>query len=206
MQRTTQLNINEGSCDEEQKEDKKTKVIKINVGGEIFIINRNILTSVSNSKLASMINGNCEDIPALDYDGNIFLDYNPTVFRHLIEQLRIVRDEDSPVFYLPHSRLLIPAYKQMMEELDLQIAPMSDDDIITLNVGGEIFVTRRRILTRISHSKLAIIVSSIKQSIRMPMAVYFLIMMRDYFVTFFHNYALQLVKQSANSFRRHRTM
>lgn len=160
LQQTTQLNINEGSCDEEQKEDKKAKVIKINAGGEIFIINRNIVTSVANSKLASMINGNCEDIPALDYDGNIFLDYNPTIFRHLIEQLRIVKDEDSPLFYPPHSRLLVPAFKQMMEELDLQIAPMSDDDIITLNVGGEIFVTRRRILTRISHSKLAIIVSS----------------------------------------------
>lgn len=154
------LNINDETCDEEQKDDKKSKVIKINVGGEIFLFNQNIVTRVSGSKFASMINGNCEDIPALDFDGNIFLDYNPTVFRHFIEQLRIVKDEDTPVFYPPQSRLLIPAFNQMMEELDLQIAPVSDDDIITLNVRGEIFVTRRRVLTRISHSQLAMIVSS----------------------------------------------
>lgn len=152
---------NRSFCNEAEIIAKKEKLIKINVGGEILIITREILTRVRNSKLAFMVNGNCTSIPALDTNGYIFLDYNPTVFRHLLEQLRLLDGcEQSPVFYPPSSRLLVPAFKQMLEQLGLVMAPMSDDDIITLNVGGEIFVTRRRILTQISHSRLVTIVSS----------------------------------------------
>ena len=152
---------NQHFCDKDETDVQKQKVIKINIGGEVLTITRDVLTRVDNSKLASIVNGYCEDVPALDGDGNIFLDYNPTIFRHLLEQLRILNDdEESPVFYPPHSRLLVPAFKQMLKELGLEIAPVSDDDIITLNVGGDIFVTRRRVLTRMSNSRLAIIVSS----------------------------------------------
>lgn len=48
----------------------------------------------------------------------------------------------------------------MIEGLNFRLAPLNDNDIITLNIGGEIFSTRPEILTRIPKSQLPIIVSS----------------------------------------------
>ncbi|CAF4910441.1 unnamed protein product, partial [Rotaria sp. Silwood2] len=136
---------------------KKSKVVKINVGGEIIMSTRDILTRIRSSKLASMINGNCEDISAFDCDGNIFLNYNPILFYHLLEQLRTLEDENFPIFYPPKSRLLVIPFRQMFQELGFRIASLSNDDIITLNVGGEIFVTRCQTLSQVPYSKLAIV-------------------------------------------------
>ncbi|CAF3305665.1 unnamed protein product [Rotaria sp. Silwood2] len=152
--------VGQNQYNKDDDEMKKSKVVKINVGGEIIMSTRDILTRIRNSKLASMINGNCEDIPAFDCDGNIFLNYNPILFYHLLEQLRTLEDENFPIFYPPKSRLLVIPFRQMFQELGFPIASLSNDDIITINVGGEIFVTRCQTLTQIPHSKLAIVVSS----------------------------------------------
>lgn len=65
----------------------KKQVIKINVHGEIITTLHEILIRISDSKLASMINGNCESIPALNADGKSFLDYQPTLFHYLLYHL-----------------------------------------------------------------------------------------------------------------------
>lgn len=136
-------------------------MIKINVSGEIISTTRDILVRVSDSKLASMINGDCEAIPALDADGNIFLDYQPSLFRYLLDQLRLIKMSDrQPLISPPQSRILAIPFKQMIEDLNFRLAPSDKDDIITLNVGGEIFATRREVLTRVPNSQLATVISS----------------------------------------------
>ena len=92
----------QGFCSDDERELKQDRMIKINVGGEMISTRRDVLTRVSNSKLAKMINGDCESIPALDADGNIFLDYQPELFRHLLGQLRLMKPNQShPMISLP---------------------------------------------------------------------------------------------------------
>src|ERR1700722_486013 len=66
----------------------RTDVIQLNVGGEQVITSRATLTVIPNSTLAMMFNGRWEHKLSNDREGNIFLDYNPMLFRHLLEQLR----------------------------------------------------------------------------------------------------------------------
>ncbi|EPS57124.1 hypothetical protein M569_17698, partial [Genlisea aurea] len=63
-------------------------VIRLNVGGEIIMTTRQTLTKIPKSTLYFMFNGRWEQKLQIDQNGNIFFDFNPIIFRHLIDQLQ----------------------------------------------------------------------------------------------------------------------
>jgi hypothetical protein len=137
-----------------------TDVIRLNAGGEIIMTTRATLTRVPKSTLALMFNGRWQERLPKDFDENIFLDYDPVLFRHLIEQLQTLENGNSPVFYPPLSPSLIVPFEKMLRKLGFNAAAASSssDEIIALNVGGEQMITRQNTLTRVPQSKLAAII------------------------------------------------
>lgn len=66
-------------------------VILLNVGGELMDTTRDTLTDIPNTVLASITLSTSENrLKLAQYDENrrIFLDLSPTLFKHLLEQLR----------------------------------------------------------------------------------------------------------------------
>ena len=63
-------------------------VLRINVGGEIITATRQTLTKIHKSILSVLFNGRWEHKLQIDQNGNIFFDFNPILFRHLIDQLQ----------------------------------------------------------------------------------------------------------------------
>ncbi|CAF4956977.1 unnamed protein product [Rotaria sp. Silwood1] len=106
-----------------------------------------------------MFDGSWEYQLQLDREGNVFLDFNPILFRHLLEQLQMMETNDPQLFYPPSSNSLIAPFNKLLQKLGLNAAPRLDTDIIILNVGGEIIMTYRNTLTQLPDSKLAAIVS-----------------------------------------------
>src|ERR1700722_17887156 len=136
-----------------------TDVLKLNIGGQLIMTTRATLTRVPKSTLATMFNGRWEHRFGKDQDGNIFLDFNPVLFSHLLEQLRVLEDGKSTVFHPPSSPSLAISFEKMLRILGLYQFPTSEDAVVALNVGGQIVSTRRKTLNQISNSKLATIVS-----------------------------------------------
>ncbi|CAF2598164.1 unnamed protein product [Rotaria sp. Silwood2] len=137
-----------------------TEIVRLNVGGELMSTSRSTLTRVINSTLARMFDGSPKYQLQFDRDGNVFLDFNPVLFHHLLEQLRMMENDDSQQFHAPSSQSLIAPFNKMLQKLGLDPAPRLDTDIIILNVGGEIIMTYRDTLIQLPDSKLATIVSS----------------------------------------------
>jgi hypothetical protein len=142
-----------------------TDIVRLNIGGELMATLRSTLTCVANSTLARMFDGSWNQPLHYDRYGNIFLDFDPILFGHLLEQLRIMESNNSQVFHAPPSHSLVIPFKKMLEKLGLNPAQGTDSEIITLNVGGEIIMTYRTTLTQISDSKLAAIVSTNQSTI-----------------------------------------
>jgi hypothetical protein len=105
-----------------------------------------------------LLNKETENI-SIDKDGNKFLDFNPTLFRHLLEQLRLLESDEEAIFYPPLTPALTVQFNSMLDKLGLKPAPISDDDIFTFNVGDEIIATKRRTLNRVPNSKLSTLLS-----------------------------------------------
>ncbi|CAF1198970.1 unnamed protein product [Adineta steineri] len=143
---------------------KNSDVIQFNVGGEIMFTSRASLLHVANSTLSKKLLGKSKEKLSIDKDGNIFLDFNPKLFRHLLEQLRLFEDGEKIVFYPPLTPILTIPFNNMLEKLGLTSAPISDDDIFTFNVGDEIIATKRKTLNRIPNSKLSTLLSMNKPS------------------------------------------
>ena len=121
-----------------------TDVIHLNVGGEIIVTTRQSLTSMSTSLLAKLFKGGWKDL-----ETNPYLDFNPALFRHLLEQLRQIKtDPSSTPFTLPRS--LSPfaarAFKRMLKALGLDRSLPSTNEIVVMNVGGDRILTRRKSL------------------------------------------------------------
>jgi hypothetical protein len=144
-----------------QRSIEKTDVIRLNVGGEPMMTTRATLTRVSKSVLATMFNGRWEHKLGNDKDGNIFLDFNPMLFRHLLDQLRVLKDDDSIMFHSPSSSSLVVPFEKMLRKLGLNSSSSkSSEAVITLDVGGEIVTTRPKTLSSIPNFKLVPAVSS----------------------------------------------
>jgi hypothetical protein len=156
-----QLKIDQEKLNEEktqmQTSNDSIDVIRLNVGGEIMMTTRATLTRVPKSILATMFNGRWEDKLPKDTDENIFLDYNPVLFRHLLEQLRLLENLISPVFHPPLSPSLVVPFQKILRKLGFTLPPQSSEEIIVLNVGGEQMITQQNTLTRVPQSKLAAI-------------------------------------------------
>jgi len=61
-----------------------SRIVKINVGGHLFMTTRDTLLQFPNSMLATMINGRWET----DLDGAFFVDRSPRLFEYILEYLR----------------------------------------------------------------------------------------------------------------------
>eukprot|EP00933_Yihiella_yeosuensis_P040497 TRINITY_DN34824_c0_g1_i1.p1 TRINITY_DN34824_c0_g1~~TRINITY_DN34824_c0_g1_i1.p1 ORF type:complete len:353 (+),score=64.65 TRINITY_DN34824_c0_g1_i1:56-1114(+) len=100
-------------------------LIGLNLGGErVVMVKRSLLLQFENSMLARMFSGRYEDRLDRDKDGNVFLDYSPTVMLPLIEFLRLYRDS-SPEDYVQQPKIeesLQPCWHRMLRFFELQQA------------------------------------------------------------------------------------
>ena len=62
----------------------ETKILKLNVGGDMFNVTRNILTQVKGSILEIMFSGRWGNIFLRDENGLIFIDSNPYCFQKIM--------------------------------------------------------------------------------------------------------------------------
>jgi sugar lactone lactonase YvrE len=106
---------------------------------------------MNKSILAIMFNGQWEDQLNRDQQGNIFLDFNPILFQHLLEQLRFIENKETIQFYPPpSSSLLVIPFEKMLRKLRL-MQSQTFKDVRQLNVGGEILTTGQKIFNQISN-------------------------------------------------------
>lgn len=121
-------------------------VIRLNVGGETIMTTRDLLTVEPRSVLAKLFNGRWEEKMSHDMDTNIFLDFNPVLFRHLLEQLRQFKRNPSSHFTSPHSSSLFirQSFNRMLKKLGLYPDQSSQNEMIMMNVGGNRILARRK--------------------------------------------------------------
>ena len=124
-------------------------IIRFNVGGELMLTSRASLLHIAESKLARQILTKSGDDLSLDSAGHVFLDVNPDLFRHLLEQLRLFEPEETPVFSPPSTAALIAPFNNLLHQFGLAAAPESDDDVFTFNVGDRTIATKRATLKRV---------------------------------------------------------
>jgi len=171
-----------------QKYLENSEVIQFNVGGEIMFTTRASVLRVADSKMGRILLDKETEKQSIDKDGNKFLDFNPSLFRHLLEQLRLFEDGEAIVFYPPLTPVLTVQFNTMLGKLGLKPAPESDDDIFTFNVGDEIIATKRKTLNRVPNSKLSTLLTMNKPADMDPSGKPFL----DYDPTLFRHLLSQL--------------
>jgi hypothetical protein len=136
-----------------------TDVIQLNVGGQLIMTSRSTLTRMTKSTLAIMFNGRWEDKLNRDQQRNIFLDFNPILFQHLLEQLRLIENPEEIIFYPPSLSSLVIPFEKMLRKLGInQLQKFKN--VLELNVGGEILTTRPKIFTRILNSTTDLFIDS----------------------------------------------
>jgi hypothetical protein len=125
----------------------------LNVGGEIITTTRQTLMKISKSTLSILFNGQWEHKLPKDQNGNIFLDFNPILFRHLLDQLQIIETNNSIQLYPPFQSSLLEPFKKMLRKLGLQQSLSSEKkNVITFNVGGQKITNQRTTFTQVSNS------------------------------------------------------
>ncbi len=159
-----QLKIDLHKIEEEKKRAKKyiknIDVIQLNVGGELMITTRETLTQIPKSILSIMFNGRWEHKLEIDKNENIFFDFNPILFRHLLDQLQLL---DINNIYPPSQPSLLEPFKKMLRKLGLnQLLSSEKKNIITFNVGGQIITNQRTTFNQVSNSSFDTIVSPSK--------------------------------------------
>jgi hypothetical protein len=133
-----------------------TDIFQLNVGGEIIITTRQTLMKISKSTLSILFNGRWDYQLPKDQNGNIFFDFNPILFRHLLDQLQTLETANSPILNPPSSPSLVAPFEKMLRKLGFISVSSSSlsNEIIALNIGGEQMITRRNTLAQISQSNL----------------------------------------------------
>lgn len=125
-------------------------VISLNVGGHLFVTIRSTLTRIRPSILSMMFNGQWDEKLNRDEQGNIFLDFHPMLFEHLLEQLRLIEDGQSMEFSPPLSIALRIPFEKMLRKLGIYSSLLSSD-VHSVNVGGNILTIRQKILEQFSN-------------------------------------------------------
>jgi hypothetical protein len=147
--------------DREQFEQKKstpksvdhTDIFQLNVGGEIIITTRQTLIKIPKSTLSILFNGQWDNQLTKDQNGNIFFDFNPILFRHLLHQLQIIEINNSIQIYPPSQPSLVKPFNKMIKKLGLQQSLSSEKkNVITFNVGGQKITSQRTTFTQVSNS------------------------------------------------------
>ena len=135
----------------QMKSIKNTDIIRLNVGGELIVTTRETLTRFSKSILSMMFNGRWEKKLPLDQNRNIFLDFNPILFRHLLDQLQTLVIKD---FSPPLESSLVEPYKKMLRKLSLHRLLPLEKNIISYNVGGHIITNQQKTFTQVLSSNI----------------------------------------------------
>lgn len=138
-----QLQTDKKSFEEEKEITRnihETDVICLNVGGEILATTRQTLTSLPKGLFSILFNGRWDQRLNIDDVGNIFFDFNPIAFRHLLDQLQL---SSGKTILPPSDPSLIEPFEKMLKKLHLQhLLSMSNQNILTLNVNGQIITTQ----------------------------------------------------------------
>ena len=112
----------------------------MNTNGEIIVTTRKTLILLSKSLFSILFNGRWEQRLHIDDDGNIFFDFNPLVFRHLIDQLQLSNGKSiSP----PFDPSLTQSFEKMIRKLQLKHLLLSEKNFVTTNVDGQIITIHR---------------------------------------------------------------
>lgn len=135
-------------------------VIQLNVGGDIITTTRETLMRVPKSLLSTMFNGRWEQKLQTDPNENIFFDFNPVLFRHLLSQLQLIDPTSAIDFHLPVDSSLALPFKRMLRKLGFDQFLSSQKNTISLNVGGQMMTNQRVTFDRISNTTLEKILSS----------------------------------------------
>ena len=158
MERTLEMIVEEMTtantlpAGEEKKIIADTDVISLNVGGQQLATIRSTLTRVNHSILAVMFNGQWEEKLPHDDEGNIFLDFNPILFEHLLEQLRLMKNEELIEFSSPISPSLQIPFEKMLRKLGILLpSSIISNDVRQINVAGTVITTRQNIADQLSN-------------------------------------------------------
>jgi hypothetical protein len=140
-----------------------TDIFQLNVGGEIITTTRQTLMKISKSTLSILFNGQWEHKLHKDQNENIFFDFNPILFRHLLDQLQIIDTNNSIQLCPPFQSSLVEPFKKMLRKLGLQQSLSSEKkNVITFNVGGQKITNQRATFTPVSNSTFDTIVPPTK--------------------------------------------
>jgi len=117
----------------------ESDVIHLNVGGEMIATTRQTLISLPKSLFSILFNGRWEQRLHHDDHENILLDFNPIVFRHLLDQLQLNEGKSiSP----PSDPSLIRTFEKMMRKLRIEhLLSTFDRKILSVNVDGQLITT-----------------------------------------------------------------
>ncbi len=130
-----------------------TDIFQLNVGGEIIITTRQTLMKIPESTLSILFNGQWDKQLPKDKNENIFFDFNPILFRHLLHQLQIIETNNSIQLYPPSQPSLLEPFNKMIKKLGLQQSSSSEKkNVITFNVGGQKITNQRTTFTQVSNS------------------------------------------------------
>ena len=114
----------------------ESDVIHLNVDGEMIATTRQTLISLPKSLFSILFNGQWEQRLHHDGNRNIFLDFNPIVFRHLLDQLQLNQGEKIST---PSDPSLIRSFEKMMKKLRVEhLLSISDRNILSVNVDGQL--------------------------------------------------------------------
>ena len=117
----------------------QSDVIHFNVGGEIVATTRQTLISLPKSLFSILFNGQWEQRLHHDGNRNIFLDFNPIVFRHLLDQLQL---NEGKTILPPSDHSLVRSFEKMMRKLHVEhLLSTFDRNILTVNVDGQLITT-----------------------------------------------------------------
>ena len=148
--------IEDGFEEEEQTPipEDHTEIFHLNVGGEIILTTRQTLTKIRHCTISILFNYQWLHQLQTYTHRNIFLDFNPILFRHLLDQLQTIEaDNESIQLHPPSQPSLIQPFKKMLTKLGLQQLLSSEkDNVITFNVGGHITTNRRTTFAQVSNS------------------------------------------------------
>ena len=116
----------------------ETDVIHLNIGGEIIATTRQTLTSYSKSLLSILFNGRWERRLPCDNDGNIYLDFNLDLFRHLLDQLQL--SPTNNISY-PSDPSLARPFEKILRKLQFQLST-SYKNVVTINIDGQVITSK----------------------------------------------------------------
>ena len=117
----------------------QSDVIHLNVGGEMIATTRQTLISLPKSLFSILFNGRWEQRLHHDDHENILLDFNPIVFRHLLDQLQL---NEGKTISPPSDSSLIRSFEKMMRKLRVEhLLSTFDRKILSVNVDGELITT-----------------------------------------------------------------